>query len=70
MDKAAYIQTLEHAATITGGHSELAALLGVTREELLAWTTGSCIPGPALFLRVMEVVLSDLQRQLDPEEAR
>ena len=24
MDKAAYIQTLEHAATITGGHTELA----------------------------------------------
>ena len=65
MPKAAYIDTLEQAANIAGGYAELAAVLGVTRHELDAWTMGSSIPGPALFLRVMDLVLSDLQRRLE-----
>ena len=65
MEKAAYIDTLERAANIAGGYAELAAALGVTRSELDAWTMGASVPGPMLFLRVMDLVLSDLQRQLE-----
>ena len=69
MEKAAYVQTLEQAANIAGGYPQLAAVLGVTPSELDAWTKGSSVPGPALFLRVIDLVLSDLQRRLVASEA-
>ena len=69
MHKAAYVETLEQAASIAGGFGELAIILGVTENELAAWTSGSSVPGPALFLRVLDLVLGDLQRKLELREA-
>jgi len=69
MQKAAYVETLEQAANIAGGFDELAIILGVTENELTAWTSGSSVPGPALFLRVLDLVLGDLQRKLELREA-
>jgi hypothetical protein len=68
MEKAAYVQTLEQAADIAGGYAELAAVLGVSQNDLDAWTKGTSVPGPALFLRVVDLVLGDLQRRLNPQE--
>jgi hypothetical protein len=70
MEKAAYIDTLEQATNIAGGYAELAAALGVSRSELDAWVMGSSVPGPALFLRVVDLVLSDLQLRLNSEETQ
>ena len=69
MEKAAYVQTLEQAADIVGGYPKLATVLGVTQSDLDAWTTGKAVPGPALFLRVIDLILGDLQRRLVSQEA-
>lgn len=61
MGKALYIQSVEQAADIAGGYDRLAAVLGVTRPEVDSWVSGSSTPGTAIFLRLVDIVLSDPQ---------
>ena len=63
MQKAKYIQTMEHAAQVAGGYERLAGALGVSGDELQGWMEGSTAPRPLLFLRVLDLVLNDLERQ-------
>jgi hypothetical protein len=61
MGKALYIQSVEQAADIAGGYDQLAAVLGVTRYEVDSWVSGSSTPGTAIFLRLIDIALSDPQ---------
>jgi hypothetical protein len=63
MRKAKYIQTMEHAAQVAGGYERLAGTLGVSGDELQRWMEGSTAPRPLLFLRVLDLVLNDLEGQ-------
>jgi hypothetical protein len=68
MQKAAYVQTLEQAVVIAGGSEKLAAHLGVTQADLDGWAQGASVPGPAMFLRVIDLILGDMQRRLGARE--
>jgi hypothetical protein len=57
MGKALYIQSVEDAASIAGGYDRLAAELGVTRDEVERWCSGTSLPACAVFLRIIELVL-------------
>jgi hypothetical protein len=61
--RAKYIQTMEHAVQVAGGYERLAGALGVSGDELHGWLEGSTAPAPLLFLRVLDLVLNDLERQ-------
>jgi predicted transcriptional regulator len=56
--KALYIESVEEAASIAGGYAELAAKLGVSRDEVESWSAGRTIPECAVFLRLIDVLLN------------
>jgi hypothetical protein len=58
MGKALYIQSVEDAASIAGGHERLAAVLGVSTHEVERWCSGVSIPECTAFLRVIELIFN------------
>jgi hypothetical protein len=58
MGKALYIQSVEDAASIAGGHERLAAVLGVSTHEVERWCSGASIPECGVFLRVIDLIFN------------
>jgi len=58
MGKALYIQSVEDAASIAGGHERLAAVLGVSTHEVERWCSGVSIPECTAFLRVIDLIFN------------
>jgi hypothetical protein len=56
MGRAFYVESVEDAAALAGGHDRLAEALGVTPAEVRDWCAGACIPDCEIFLRVVELV--------------
>jgi DNA-binding transcriptional regulator YdaS (Cro superfamily) len=65
MGKALYIQSVEDAASIAGGHERLAAVLGVSTHEVERWCSGVSIPECTAFLRVIDLIFNPALAQ-DP----
>ena len=55
MGWAFYVESVEDAAALAGGHDRLAAVLGVTPDEVRGWCAGDAVPD-SLFLRVIDLV--------------
>ena len=58
MGKALYIQAVEDAASIAGGHERLAAVLGVSTHEVERWCSGLSIPEWTAFLGVIDLIFN------------
>jgi hypothetical protein len=58
MGRALYIESVEDAAALAGGYDRLAAALGVSIGEIKSWSAGGAIPDCAVFLRLIEIVVS------------
>lgn len=58
MGKALYIQSVEDAASIAGGHERLAAVLGVSTDEVERWRSGASIPDSTVFLRIIDLIFN------------
>jgi hypothetical protein len=56
MARAFYVESVEDAAALAGGHDRLAAALGVSLAEVHGWCAGASIPDCAMFLRVIDLV--------------
>jgi hypothetical protein len=56
--KALYIQSVEDAASIAGGHERLAAVLGVSTDEVERWCSGVSIPECTAFLRIIDLIFN------------
>jgi hypothetical protein len=72
MGWAFYVESVEDAAALAGGHDRLAAALGVTPDEVRAWCAGVAVPECSLFLRVIDLVTgasdpTDRSRTAAPE---
>lgn len=55
-------QTLEAAASIVGGPSKLREALQVPGASLLAWLAGREEPPKEVFLRALDILLDDVDR--------
>jgi hypothetical protein len=64
MGKAFYVQSVEDAASIAGGYEPLAAELGVSLDEVESWSAGSVIPECAVFLRIIEILVSPARGEI------
>jgi len=51
MGWAFYVESVEDAAALAGGHDRLAAALGVSPDVVRGWCAGDTVPD-SLFLRV------------------
>jgi hypothetical protein len=56
MGRAFYVESVEDAAALAGGHDRLAAALGVSPAEVRGWCAGASIPDCSTFLRVIDLV--------------
>jgi hypothetical protein len=56
MGRAFYVESVEDAAALAGGHDRLAAALGVSPAEVHGWCAGASIPDCSMFLRVIELL--------------
>lgn len=56
MGRAFYVESVEDAAAIAGGYDRLAAMLGVSAEEVERWSAGDSIPECEVLLRLIDVV--------------
>ena len=54
MGWAFYVESVEDAAALAGGHDRLAAALGVSPDVVRGWCAGDAVPD-SLFLRVIEL---------------
>jgi DNA-binding transcriptional regulator YdaS (Cro superfamily) len=52
MGRAFYVESVEDAAALAGGHDRLAATLGVSLAEVHGWCAGASIPDCSTLLRV------------------
>jgi len=66
-----YVESVEDAAALAGGHDRLAAALGVSPDEVRGWCAGVVVPD-SIFLRVIDLVTgasdpTDRSRKAAPE---
>ncbi len=54
-----YARTLARAASISGGTIALARRLNVSTAQLEAWMCGADDTPPAIFLKVVDVIMED-----------
>jgi DNA-binding transcriptional regulator YiaG len=55
-DASVYTDTLLRAASSVGSSHELAALLGVTHDQLRKWMRGEEVPPTEIFLRAVDLI--------------
>jgi len=53
-------RTLRVAASLLGGPRRLAQVLDARPSEVLAWLSGTAKPPEAVFLKALDLILSDL----------
>jgi hypothetical protein len=56
MGRGLYVESVEDAAALAGGHDRLAAVLGVTPDDVRGWCAGERIPQLSIFLRLIDLV--------------
>jgi hypothetical protein len=62
MERSVKTRTLQMAANALGGPRKLRDRLEVSSSEIAAWLNGTAEPPREIFLRALEIILDDLER--------